>query len=141
MRRPGSWASWSWTRRRLVILTVVNWMAVAVVAAVGMALNEVLVLLGGFPLLALDLAVSLKLVDVESREGADADLAAEPPTPEEQELLDELSTTTGREADLLIVQRWLGIGCCAGTSTRRASCSSCAASQRRSSSPESRSRC
>lgn len=108
VRRAGSWSSWGRERRRLVVLTVVNWIAAGVLAAIGILLGDARIVLLGVPLLVVDWWISSKLIDAEHADGALADIADAPTTPEEQELLDDLDAAGGsREADLLLVRRWL----------------------------------
>lgn len=103
---PGSWASWGRQRRRFVALTVIAWVAVAVVVAVAMALNEVAVLLALLPLLAWEWWIQDRL---QAAEGAERTWAYDPPeTPDERALLDELDgTRSEREADLVIAREML----------------------------------
>ncbi len=108
MRHVGSWSSWSHGRRRLVIAAVTNWLVAGVIAATAILVGDARILLLGIPILAFDWWASSKLLEAQYAEGALADIERVPPTPEEQELLDELDTTEGdRAANLVLVRRWL----------------------------------
>ncbi|HWC25300.1 MAG TPA: hypothetical protein VG474_01840 [Solirubrobacteraceae bacterium] len=108
MRRAGSWSTWSVARRRLVVLTVGNWLAGAVLAAIGIVLGDARVVALGFPLLAVDWWLSGKLREAEYAEGALVDIIDAPPTREERELLDRLDAAgSDRDATKLLARRWL----------------------------------
>lgn len=106
--RMGSWSSWPPGRRRLVVVTVVNWIAGCALGVIGLVLNDWRIVALVFVLVAFDWLVASRRLDAEYSEQALAGIDEAPTTPEEQELLDELdSTGSDREADLLIVREWL----------------------------------
>jgi hypothetical protein len=105
----GSWGTWGPDRRRLVALTVVNWLAVGAVMAVMFLLDDLRLVIVAAGLLAVDVVLGRRLHDAEEREGAFDTSDAKPVTDDEGQLLERMQLAgSDRDADLFVAGEWLG---------------------------------
>jgi len=99
--RKGTWTQWGPRRRRLVVQIVATWFALGAVAAVAIALDDLIVLLvGASAALGAKIWLGTRLDDAEDAEDA---LGADESTellPDEEELYDELEEADAKS------ERW-----------------------------------